>query len=876
MEDHPKYKPPKWAHRCLRWYCPDSLLEEVEGDLLENFHRNLNRKTLFHARVQYSIDVIRFFNPTTFKKGRQEGAALYYHRPNPIVMLRNYLKIALRNLWKDKETSFINISGLAVGLCGFLLISLFIFDEWQFDRFHPEADRTFRLYTEAGGSIGASTWAGSSPALSPALQETFPEVEQSLRLYQIRQKMLFAKDGDSYLEDKGFFAESSVFEIFHLPFLFGDPATALTKPDEVVLSAGLAKKYFGATDPVGKVLKIQNQEITVAGVLAPLSPHFHLEFEYLFSFHNLLDQVSVERMNSWVWQDFLSYVQLHSEAERTSLQAKLPAFVEEKAHPQTKERGFHYYLHLQALPEIHLHSSGFTNDVAIRGNYRYMVGLAFVGIFLLLIACINFINLATARAVRRFKEVGVRKVSGALRSQLAFQFIIEAAVVVALAMLAATQLVRFLLPFLNDFTGKEMSFPLFSQPLLAGALLLLTLVIGLVAGSYPAFIQSGFRPVAALKGAQFKPGGHVQWLRKGLVVLQFTLSILLIISVSIISRQINFLSRTDLGFQKEQLVHFPMKGKIFQNIETSKAEFMAIPGVTSVSTCFGIPGDIVAGDEIIIPGEDRRTMPARLFSVDHDYQETMGMKLVAGRFFSKANPTDATEGFIVNETAVQALGLGQTPEEAIDKPLEWRMWTDQDTIKKGRVIGVIQDFNYASLHEPIQSAILQIYPDSWWKMVLKIKTEDLPSTLASIENTWDRFETGYPIDQQFVDASFGAMYEEEQKLSGLLWGLYHCSHFYCLYWSFWAGYLHYGAAPKGDWHSQGPGSKCAGDRWYAFPGFFTIGRHRHPGGITGSLVFYAAMVEGFCLSGITGMVGICFGRPCGHPDRLSYCWFPKH
>ena len=490
--------------------------------------------------------------------------------------------------------------------------------------------------------------------------------------------------------------------------------------NKVVLSEAMAKKYFGSENPVGQTLVNGSNELTVSGVLAPLSPHFHLDFHFLISFGNLLEQASPERIRSWVWQDFFNYIKLVPGADLGRFEEKLPAFVESHAHPQTKELGFHYYLQLQPIKDIHLHSAQLRSDVARRGNYNYVIGLAIVGMFLLLIACINFINLATARALRRSKEVGVRKASGALRSQLAIQFVWEAVLVVLLAMVLSSQLVKLFLPYLNNFTDKALTFPIYTNPLLIAGLLGFTLLIGVLAGGYPAFILSGFRPVQALRGAKIKLSGHVFWLRKGLVITQFTLSTLLIISVLILFRQVNYLNQKDLGFQKEQLLHFPMKGKMFANHDLVKTEFERIPGITSASTCFGIPGDIVSGDNIIVPHQENKTLPARIILVDHEYIETMGMEILAGRDFSKENRTDAHQAFIINETAVKNLGLGDSPEEAVGKPLEWPMWTDNDTIKKGQVIGVIKDFHYASLHEEVQTAVLQIYPRGFWKVALRI------------------------------------------------------------------------------------------------------------------------------------------------------------
>ncbi len=684
-------------------------------------------------------------------------------------MWKNYLKVAARNFLRQRVTSGINVLGLTSGTAAFLLITIFVLDELRFDKHHPDGDRIYRITSERGGQDQSGAWAGTSPALGPTLVRDFPEVERSLRLHQLRQKQLFKRGDMAYLEDKGFFAEPSIFEMFDLPLREGDPKEALDEPYEVVITAELAHKYFGDEEALDQTIKIGRHDTKIVGVLDDLSPHFHLDFNFLVSFQNLVNQVSEARINSWVWQDFSNYIRLTPQATAEQVSSKLPALVEQYAHPQTKEYGFHYYVHLQPLDKVHLHSSHLQNDPARRGNYTYVISLGAVGLFLLLIACINFINLSTAKAIRRAKEVGVRKVTGARRDQLMVQFVSEAMLTVAISVLIASQITYFLVPSLSTFMDRALTFPLYSDWRIGVALLAMTLVVGLLAGGYPSFVLSGFRPAAALSGSKVQQAGHIKWLRSGLVVLQFSISILLIISALVIFNQIKYLNETNLGFDKEQLLHFTLKGKMYRNFEQTKAEFERVPGVSSTSICFGIPGDIVSGDDIIIPGENRRHVPARIFTVDHDYISTVGMEIIAGRDFSKDITTDASHAFIVNETAVRHLSLGQTAEEAIGKPLEWKMWTDHDTIKEGQVIGVVKDFHYSSMHERVETAVLQIYPDAYWKMALRLDPSDLTGTIAGIEAAWDQFESGYPFDYQFVDESFGRMYTEEQRLKSMLW-----------------------------------------------------------------------------------------------------------
>lgn len=684
-------------------------------------------------------------------------------------MLQNYFKMTWRNLIKNKGFASVNIFGLTIGLASCLLIGLFVLDELSYDTFHPDGERTYRVYAERDGSGGPATWAGTSPAIGPTFKQDFQEVEQTLRLFNIRSKQLFKKGDISSLEEKGFFAEASIFEMFHLPLLHGDAQSALKEVNSIVLTQPLAEKYFGNENPVGKIISINKKDRMITGVLKPLPGNFHLDFRFLVSFQGLLASVSEERINSWVWQDFSNYVKLYPETNEANFKGKLKAFVEKYAHPQTKELGFSYYLNLQKVKDVYLYSANFRNDPATKGNYQYVLGLSIVGLFLLFIACTNFINLRTAQAFKRAQEVGVRKVIGAFRGQLALQFMGEAIFIVAISMLLAAQLTHFMIPQLNEFAGKSLSFDWYKSPLILLLMLGVTLITGLISGAYPALVLSGFRPVEALKGNKLMPTGKVQSLRKGLVTLQYTLSILLIISTLVVFQQLDFLGKKELGFKKEQLLYFAMKNPVNKNFESAKAEFLQVPGVVSASTCFGIPGDIVSGDNIIVPGPDKRTLPARIFCIDHEYIQTMGLEIIAGRDFSTEIKTDVSEGFIVNETALKTLGLGDSPEEAIGKPLEWDMWNETGEVKKGKVIGVVKNFHFASLHEEVQTSILHIYPGAYWKLALRINTNQTSQVLAGISKTWDSFNTGYPIDYQFVDEGFGAMYKRETKLNSLLW-----------------------------------------------------------------------------------------------------------
>jgi putative ABC transport system permease protein len=504
--------------------------------------------------------------------------------------------------------------------------------------------------------------------------------------------------------------------------------------------------------------------------MTKLPSHFHLDFHYLMSLPSA--GIEPERMENWTWHQFYTYVKLKPGADVQQLQDKFQAHVKKEIYPTLTQVGSSFLPFFQPLKDIHLKSADFTYDNAVRGNESYVNGLTIIAFFVLAIACFNFINLATARSFRRAREIGVRKVVGADRKQLVIQFIGETVLLSVLSMIIATIATLVILPFLNEFTGKSIHFNPFTDPLLGLSILAAGVLIGIIAGIYPAFVLSGFQPIKVLKSIKPTGGGNLGWLRQGLVVVQFALSALLIVSSLIVYKQIKYLNTKDLGFNKEQVVFFQMRGDVTAKLETFKSELKASPNVLSVTSGYGLPGDQYAGDGINIPGEDGdKEYSANVFIGDHDYIKTLGLKLVAGRDFSKDMATDVKEAFIINETAVKELGFG-TPEKAIGQRLNWNEWAPTDTlnpVKKGKVIGVIRDFHYKSLHEKVTTSVIHIYPQVSFKIAVKLNTADIKNTIAFINDTWNKFSPGYPLDYKFMDDTYGKMYQAEENLGSLIW-----------------------------------------------------------------------------------------------------------
>lgn len=685
-------------------------------------------------------------------------------------MLRNYLKTALRNLLRYKGFALINIASLTIGIIGCLVIGLFVWDEKQYDKGIPGAENIYRIYEQRKDNGVISYAAVTPPAFATFLDQTYPEVDTTARILMLRDKFLMETAEKKGYEDKGWFVEASFFKIFPLRFLKGDPATALTGPASIVLSEDLAKRYFGNEDPIDKIVAIDKDTLTVKGVLAKLPDHFHLDFHYLMSLKAA--GIAKERMAVWTWHQFYTYVKLRPGANVQNLQKKFQDHMKRAIFPTFTQVGSTFLPFFQNLKNIHLQSADFVYDNAVRGNETYVKALTIIALFVLAIACFNFINLATARSFRRAKEIGVRKVVGADRRQLVFQFIGETVLLSVFSMILAAVATMFIVPSLNDFTGKSISFNPFANPLIALVILCAGIVIGMLAGIYPALVLSGFQPIKVLKSMKLTSRGSVPWVRQGLVVLQFSLSVLLIVSTIIVYKQTKYLNNKDLGFNKEQVLFFQIRGDVAAKLDAFKSELQRSPGVVSVTSGYGLPGDQYAGDGIKIPTkEGDKEHSANLFIGDYDYIKTLGLRIIAGRDFSKDMATDEREAFIINETAVKELGYG-TPENALGKPMSWDEWAPKDTlhpVKKGKVIGVVQDFHYKSLHEKLITSVIQLYPQVAVKIAVKLRTAGINNTIAFINDTWKKFSPDFPLDYKFMDESYGQMYKSEEKLSTLLW-----------------------------------------------------------------------------------------------------------
>jgi putative ABC transport system permease protein len=684
-------------------------------------------------------------------------------------MLKNYFKTAIRNLIRYKGFSTINIASLAIGITGCLIIGLFVWDELQYDKFVKGGENIYRTYNTRSGTNGDEDLACVPPMFATYLKEQYPEVDNTARLLMWNGKMLMESGDKLAYEEKGLIADSTFFRIFPLKFLKGEPITSLDQKSSVVLTEELATKYFGRTDPIGKLIKLDKEDFIVKGVLARVPTHFHLDFNYIIPMSAA--GLPAERMQKWTWQQFFTYIKVKPGTNIENLQSKFQAAIKKEIQPLTNESGIIYEPKLQALTDIHLKSADFVYDNAKRGNQTYVNGLMLIAIFVLVIACFNFVNLSTARSLRRAKEIGVRKVIGADRKQLIIQYTGEAILLSLISIIIAAIATALIVPALNNFTDKSISFNPITNPVLILILLAGGIVLGTSAGIYPALVLSHFQPIKVLKGLKASGGSNtVGWLRQSLVVAQFALFALLIVSTIIVYRQINYLHKKDLGFNKEQVLYFEQKGSIEANREAFREELKRSPNIVSVTTGYGLPGDQVAGDGVTIPGaNEQKDKGATLLIVDHDYIKTLGLQVISGRDFSRDIASDTAEAFIINETAVKEYGF-ETPEKAIGKKMHWNKWVPDsiNPVKKGSVIGVVKDFHYKSLHEKVAPLVMQIYSPVFAKVAVKVRTADLGNTIEHIKAAWQKFSPQFPLDYKFMDESFDSMYKSEDKLRALL------------------------------------------------------------------------------------------------------------
>jgi putative ABC transport system permease protein len=682
-------------------------------------------------------------------------------------MLRNYLTIAFRNLLRHRIFSLVNVFGLAIGMAACLLILQYVRFELSYDRFHAQGSRIYRIPSGsylAGGALDYID-AGNSPAVGPALKREFPEVADFVRLNPFYDGAVIANGDVKFREEKLYYADPSVLTVFSFPFLKGDCLTALQSPNTVVLTETTARKYFGAEDPVGKVILLNGKKsLMITGVLKDIPVNSHLQFGLLVSFSTFAQGVKENLEENWGWYNFFTYVLLRPQADPKAVEAKLPAFVEKHKGDEMRKNNYWEKFILQPLSDIHLNSS-IAYEVDVRGDRKSVYSLAIIAAFILLIAWVNYVNLSTAKATERAKEVGVRKVTGASRSQLIRQFLLESIFLNVLAALLAGLITAIFLPFFGQLVGKTVPFALLDDlPSTLG--MLAALGTGtLLSAFYPAFVLSAFKPIFALKGSS---SGTRQgaFLRKSLVVFQFAASIALIAGTLVVYQQLEFMRKQEVGMNLAQtlVIRAPnvRDSTYAENKEVFKTELLRNAAVRSATISSDIPGEKIinaTGDVWREGAKIRSTGTYALNFVDKDFVPSFQLDLVAGRNFSATDK----QAVLLNEAAIQLLGF-KSAQEAIQQKITLR--DDEKTI-----IGVVKNFHQESLRNRFEPTILVGSKARSSYFSLKVNPENLAETIAATKATYDRYFPGNPFEYFFLDEFFSRQYQADQQF-GRVFGVF--------------------------------------------------------------------------------------------------------
>jgi putative ABC transport system permease protein len=747
--DLPNPTPPGLGLRLLGWLLPGTDRAEVMGDFEERFRIRVLERGAAAARVWYGIQVLRLV-PYLIKD----------HILWSGIMFRNNLIIAWRNIKRSKVYSALNILGLAVGMAVFILIMLYVRYELSYDRYHENARNIYRVVQEQPGNayLGSDLFAVTPGPLAGAMARDFPEVLAATRIDNWG-NVLVRVGEKSFLEKEIHWTDPQTFEIFSFPIVHGEGGAGLQDPYSVLLSESAAARFFGRDDPVGRTLVLQayemNSEFKVAGVFRDIPAKSHFIMDVVAPFETL-GKIQERDLTRWGNNSFYTYILLRDGADPRALEAKLVPFIAKyEAEDGWKYQGQRSRYFLQPLTRIHLHSR-VNFDMGLIGDFRFVLLFASIAVLVLVIAGVNYMNLATARSLKRAHEVGLRKVVGAGRAQLVRQFIGDSLALTSLALVLAVGLVVAALPAFRAFVERDIAFNPFGDPALMPALLLLAAVVGVIAGSYPAFFVSAFQPVAALKGtgaSRTKGRG----LRNALIVFQFAASIALIVCTIGVRSQLRFIRNTDMGYDKDQILVLVPRGGVREGLEAFKTELRGNSAVASVASSSCLPNSVTSSTNARWPGQDESAdIPIYVLDADYDFAELYGLGFARGRNFSRDFPADAGGAFLINESAQKAIGW--------DDPVGREFGRSRDGKAVGRIVGVLKDFHMHSLHLPIMPLYVFLDPSRANRVSVKIRGGNIPETLTFVRRTWERFAPEYPFEYSFFDEIFDRAYRVEQRL----------------------------------------------------------------------------------------------------------------
>lgn len=753
-----KYEPPRVALRFLRWFCSERLIEEIEGDLYESYIKDIDKHDERRAAINYYLNVILFFKPFALKKDKIKPEIKSF------AMFKNYIVVAFRSLKKKAGYSLVNITGLSIGLACCLIILMYVKYELSYENFQNDIDNTYRLALNRVYPGRSVDFAVIPHSIGPQMLEDFPEVENITRLVPPFGTQVYRYEDKFFDEDRVVIADSNVFEIFTIPLIKGNPETALKEQNSIVITESTAKRYFGSDDPLGKTLETNNQSFLITAVAEDYPKNSHLEFDILISSTGI-PFLEPKNYTSFVCQ---TYVQLVDGFNPKNVEEKMPSFLKQYADGQLRATtgmsydeylaaGNGYNYSLQRFRDIHLHSD-LQGEFKQNGNYTYVIIFISVAAFILLIACINFMNLSTARSTERAKEVGLRKVLGSIKEQLVIQFLTESALLAFISLFVAMGLVYLAFPYFSNMTAIDFGFHLIYDPLIIALIFLCTLIIGVLAGLYPAFVISGFMPAVVLKG-RMQTSSKGVYLRNGLVIFQFAISIMLISCTLIVYDQMNFLLNKDLGFDKENMLIIENSNDIADKTKLFRDKLLKNPNIQKVGYSSGLPGRIYPGFVMQLPEGEKESYVARQLIIDENMIETLGLKVIAGRGFQKE--FNDSLSIILNQSAITKLGIenpiGKKVTHSNNDPTQNRTYT---------IIGVIEDYHFHTLHREIEpQAITHISgPFNFIQFTgVKLNGNNLGTTLAAIEQEWQSIAPNSPFKASFLDDQLSEYYEAEKR-----------------------------------------------------------------------------------------------------------------
>jgi len=667
-------------------------------------------------------------------------------------MLINIIKTVFRSIKKQKLYSFINIFGLAAGMACCILILLWARHELNFDRFHKNFDHIYRIVAD----WPKYSWEGvegTPQPLGKAVKEQVPEVSGAVRISN-HSRQVFRYQEKAFYESKGLIADPSLFKVFSFRFLKGAPETAFSMPSDIVITEDLAFRYFGEEEPMGKVIEIEGRPAVIKGVVADPPQNSTLRFDYVSSFAFIKELSNYG--THWGAFNFNTFVLLRSDADPVEVGAKITGLARDSQCPQVLDGAS---FRLQPLSHVHLDARTYQRETVLLGDRRTVFLFSAIAVFVLLIACINFINLSTARSSLRFKEIGLRKTVGATQHHLVFRFLGESFFVTGLAFCLSLALCFLLLPLLNRLSNKQLTLNLAQTDLLIG-MIILFLVTGFLAGGYPAVFLSSLNPSKILKNrGQIREGGLA--FRRILVVIQFALAIILLIGTATLAKQLHFISRSDLGFNKENIIQLPVKGKIASQYSSFKNELLQSPYVLSV-TAEGYPFSKMtsrsSGNFDWEGREGRENLDMIYSGVDYDFFKTLDLDLVEGRTFSSHHVSDKNRAVILNQAAVKAMGI----HEPVGK------WFSSSKENTYNIIGVVRDAHFRSLHHQVESRVFYLTDISTVKdrglILVKTRGNNAADTTANIQKIWNKFDPVSPFEYQFLDEAYAEFYREEQRM----------------------------------------------------------------------------------------------------------------